>query len=240
MSRNRSSRGRNRGRRGRPAESAVDGQRPQEPGNPSAPPSSADGPEHDGSGPSKERSASSNTGLAESPHGGVRQRSGQSRDRERPPTQRDANRGARPGGGERSGAGQRDAPSGPRGGNANTRGRRRPQRRPPVLLPAPTAVLREHAPVTPSAGPMAKRPMSALGDATELNLGCPMLSRTRLRLPVTGNDPAPRCSLGWALHSEDEVVFCLHTPDAHSCWKANPERRQALQALFDGDRSAAD
>ena len=89
-------------------------------------------------------------------------------------------------------------------------------------------------------GPPAKRPVVALHANGGIRLGCPMLSRTRLRLPVFGNNPAPRCALGWALHSEDEVAFCLLTEDLTQCWQAHPERVPELREQMESEASAAD
>ncbi len=53
--------------------------------------------------------------------------------------------------------------------------------------------------------------------------GCPMLFRTRFRLP--GSDrPAMRCGLGWALHNELEAARCAATDVVTDCWKVHPER----------------
>ena len=53
--------------------------------------------------------------------------------------------------------------------------------------------------------------------------GCPMLVRSRVRLPgATG--PAMRCSLGWSLHDELEVARCAATDVIPDCWKVHPER----------------
>ncbi len=89
-------------------------------------------------------------------------------------------------------------------------------------------------------GPPAKR--AAVGSTAEgeIRLGCPMLSRTRMTLPVFGNHQAPRCALGWALHTEEEVAFCLLTEDLTQCWQAHPERIPALRAEVDAEATAAD
>lgn len=67
-----------------------------------------------------------------------------------------------------------------------------------------------------------------------------MLTRTRMRLPVFGNHQAPRCALGWALHTEEEVALCLLTDDLTQCWQAKPERIPILRAELDAEASAAD
>lgn len=239
MTRNRSSRGRNRGRRGRPAGINPDAQQAQEGGQATVVP--AEGvAAGDGSTPGTANPGTKPPTPADASRS-IRD-GGRQRDSGPPPGGRGGQVDSRQASGDRS----RDRPTGSRGGsgsrpgNPGSRNRRRPQRRPTSLLPAPMAVLRDNAPVTPPVQAVEKRSLSALGDASELTLGCPMLCRTRLQLPVTGNQNAPRCSLGWAVHSEAEVVFCLHTPDVHDCWKANPDRRQALQELLTGESSAAD
>lgn len=97
-----------------------------------------------------------------------------------------------------------------------------------------------HAPEVRPTGPPAKRAEVTATSGGEIRLGCPMLSRTRMRLPVFGNHQAPRCALGWALHTEDEVAFCLLTDDLTQCWQAKPERIPELQAELDAEASAAD
>lgn len=58
--------------------------------------------------------------------------------------------------------------------------------------------------------------------------GCPMLVRAHCG-PLRGRaEPVYRCSLGWALHSEDEVALCRATDAVPDCWKAHPERLEAL------------
>lgn len=59
-------------------------------------------------------------------------------------------------------------------------------------------------------------------------VGCPMLTRTRLGIPFRGDQRVARCSVGWAVHDEDEVLFCMHTPTAAQCWKDNPEQLEEL------------
>lgn len=88
-------------------------------------------------------------------------------------------------------------------------------------------VLRDRAPKTAPVQPMRKRVIDP--DATsEPEFGCPMLTRTRLPLPFRGNQHGPRCSMGWAIHDEDEVLFCMNTPSRNLCWKENPEQLEAL------------
>ncbi len=61
----------------------------------------------------------------------------------------------------------------------------------------------------------------------EIRFGCSMLSQIRLR----SQDPrilAPmRCSLGYALHSEDDVAKCRAVEGPGECWKAAPSWRVA-------------
>jgi hypothetical protein len=70
--------------------------------------------------------------------------------------------------------------------------------------------------------------------------GCPLLNRTRIGLPVTGGRPAPRCALGWAIHSETEASYCLETPDLTLCWKSHPERLEEIRARLREAASVAD
>ena len=58
---------------------------------------------------------------------------------------------------------------------------------------------------------------------SEPNFGCPMLSRTRLGMPFRGGQHAPRCSMGWSVHDEDEAWLCMHVPTRNQCWKENPD-----------------
>lgn len=58
----------------------------------------------------------------------------------------------------------------------------------------------------------------------------------------------PRCSMGWAVHDEDEVLLCMHTPTRNQCWKENPEvledlivkLRPQIEAELSQEESAAD
>jgi hypothetical protein len=75
-------------------------------------------------------------------------------------------------------------------------------------------------------------------DNGELAFGCPMLTRTKLGLPVTGGNTAPRCSLGWAVHSEQEAAYCLETPDQVNCWKTHPERLAGIRDRLAGPQAA--
>lgn len=96
----------------------------------------------------------------------------------------------------------------------------------------PTAsdvVLKESLPVPVPVRPMVARKIEDIGDGEHLHLGCPMLTRTRLALHASHGLRAGRCSLGWALHDEDEIALCLHTPNLLDCWKVHPERIPGIQ-----------
>jgi hypothetical protein len=88
-------------------------------------------------------------------------------------------------------------------------------------------ILREPATNAAPVQPMRKRKIVE-GDTSEPQFGCPMLTRTRLALPFRGDQQAPRCSVGWAVHDEDEVLFCMHTPSRNLCWKENQEQLETL------------
>ena len=69
--------------------------------------------------------------------------------------------------------------------------------------------------------------------------GCPMLVRAHCG-PLRGRaEPVFRCSLGWALHGEEEVALCRATDAVPDCWKAHPERLQAPAATEQLDRDEA-
>lgn len=115
--------------------------------------------------------------------------------------------------------------------------------------PMPANVLRRDAREQPPIQPMRKRKIAEEGDMSEPEFGCPMLTRTRLGIPFRGGQNMPRCSMGWAVHDEDEVLFCLHTPTRNECWKEHPERldelveklRPVIEAeLEDGNSASAD
>ena len=127
--------------------------------------------------------------------------------------------------------------AGPRPGPG--RNRRRNQRRSQVIA-APGEVLTANAPISGPPEPMASHSLEAMSGEGEPVFGCPMLTRTRLGLPVTGGVPAPRCALGWALHSETEASYCLETPDLVQCWKAHPERLEEIRARLGEAVTAAD
>ncbi len=125
------------------------------------------------------------------------------------------------------------------GANDQPRGnRRRPPRR-PQPAPLPNQVLKTKAPITGPQGPVTKRRLEDISGPEGPALGCPMLTRTRIGLPVAGGQRAPRCSLAWAIHSETEASYCMETHDVTQCWKAHPERLDDIQARLD-ERRAAD
>jgi hypothetical protein len=103
----------------------------------------------------------------------------------------------------------------------------------------PNQVFRKAAPVSGSREPVIRRRLEDISGPEGPMLGCPMLTRTRVGLPVTGAQPAPRCSLAWALHSETEASYCMETHDLTQCWKAHPERIEEIRARLE-ERSAAD
>lgn len=217
MTRSRSSRGRHRGRRGRPEE----GVRPQE-----------------GEGQAPEE-GSANTGhrpdMAETP---VQPRI--EKPVETPVHQRGpARSGGRSGGSPRPPA-QRGGGGPPQAAGGSARAPRRRQQRKPAILEVSGEIIKRRAVVAAAPEKMVKRSMEDLEGPDGPVLGCPMLTRTRLALPVTGGHPAPRCCLGWGIHSEQEAMYCMMTPDLTLCWKANPERLDVLRAELDERDTAAD
>lgn len=129
----------------------------------------------------------------------------------------------------------------PQGGDPASRQRRRqPRRRPSPIPVASEVVVKESVPIPVPLRPMSMRKISELGNGEHLNLGCPMLTRTRLALHASDGLRAGRCSLGWAVHGEDEVVLCLHTPNLLDCWKVHPERIAMIEAELNRDATAAD
>lgn len=115
-----------------------------------------------------------------------------------------------------------------RGGNAAKPKRRNAPRRSPMPdLTGPEEVVRPTAPTIAPVQPMRLRQIDP-SDNTEPTIGCPMLTRTRLSIPFRGNQRVARCSVGWSVHDEDEVLLCMHTPTAAQCWKEHPEYLDAL------------
>jgi hypothetical protein len=61
--------------------------------------------------------------------------------------------------------------------------------------------------------------------------GCPMLVRAHCG-PLRGaTEPVYRCSLGWALHGEDDAMRCRLTDVILDCWKVHPERFPAVAEI---------
>jgi hypothetical protein len=120
-----------------------------------------------------------------------------------------------------------------------SRGRRGRTAKRPTLDAIPTIVLKEHARDVPVTGTMVTRSLDDATASTGMNFGCPMLTRTRLGMPFRSGVRMPRCSMGWAVHDEEEASFCMRTPDLIDCWKIHPEREAALRAS-DEDKNAAD
>lgn len=236
MPRSRSSRGRHRGRRGRPPGVAPAG-----------------GVENEGQDPALAgpRAAQDQRPLADQPSGDQRQdaqaRTGNSDQAMRQGTeatvqpftettaqQRPPQRGGpRPG----NGAAGQGRPQGQGGGGRNPR-RRQPRRQP--LVEVTGELIKPRAIVAAVPTRIIKRTTDDLDGPDGPVLGCPMLSRTRLSLPVSGGHPAPRCSLGWGLHTEEEALYCMLTPDLTLCWKANPERLEILRSKLAEHDTAAD
>lgn len=61
--------------------------------------------------------------------------------------------------------------------------------------------------------------------------GCPMLERAHCG-PLRGRAaPVYRCSLGWALHGDHDVMRCRATDAVLDCWKLHPERFTAVAEI---------
>ncbi len=103
----------------------------------------------------------------------------------------------------------------------------------------PNQVLKTRAPISGPPGPVEKRRLEDISGPEGPVLGCPMLTRTRLPLPVAGGRPAPRCALAWAVHSETEATYCMETHDLTQCWQAHPERLEEIRERL-AERTAAD
>jgi hypothetical protein len=100
----------------------------------------------------------------------------------------------------------------------------------------PTEVIKRGLTIGPPEHPLQLRPVAGMVDPGGCNFGCPMLSRSQMALPASGFQPAPRCSLGWSLHNEDEAMLCMLTPDLIQCWKAHPENIENLRETYDKDQ----
>jgi hypothetical protein len=64
-------------------------------------------------------------------------------------------------------------------------------------------------------------------ECEEIRFGCSMLSQIRLRSHNSGTLSPMRCSLGYALHSEDDVTKCRSVEGPGDCWKTAPSWRVA-------------
>jgi len=97
------------------------------------------------------------------------------------------------------------------------------------VVPITGEVLKPNAPVSRNTEPLSTHSIDQISESGEPVFGCPMLTRTKLQLPFAGNRKAPRCALGWSVHSEQEAGYCLMTPDHLLCWKVHPERIAELE-----------
>jgi hypothetical protein len=93
----------------------------------------------------------------------------------------------------------------------------------------PTEVLKRSVKLKAPEFPLYVRDLRTLIDKENSQFGCPMLTRSQVALPLTGNQPPPRCSMGWAVHGESEVKLCAHTPDMLACWKQGESYLAAAQ-----------
>lgn len=208
MTRSRSSRGRHRGRRGRPPENM----RP--------------GGDDNGQAQGEDMHSRGEPPDAAEPtarQGGAPQRAGRSSDPSRPQGQR---------------GGGRPQQQHEQGGSGRNPRRRQPRRQ--SIVEVAGEIIKARAPLATGPRKMVKRSLEDLDGPEGPALGCPMLTRTRLELPTAGGFRAPRCSLGWAVHSEEEAMYCMMTPDLTQCWKANPARLDILLALLEERDTAAD
>lgn len=64
-------------------------------------------------------------------------------------------------------------------------------------------------------------------ESEEIRFGCSMLSQIRLRSHHHSTLAPMRCSLGYALHSADDVVKCRAVEGPGDCWKTAPSWRVA-------------
>jgi hypothetical protein len=58
-----------------------------------------------------------------------------------------------------------------------------------------------------------------------MELGCIMLSRIRWRFKKPNMSTTMRCSLGYALKSNDDVCRCMEATGPGSCWKKEQDWR---------------
>ena len=64
-------------------------------------------------------------------------------------------------------------------------------------------------------------------ECEEIRFGCSMLSQIRLRSHNPRTLAPMRCSLGYALHSDDDIARCRAVEGPGDCWKAAPSWRVA-------------
>lgn len=141
----------------------------------------------------------------------------------------------------RGGRDEDDTQAGRQGDAARKRARprRRPNnRRQATVGPMPSEVLKARVRHVPPTGTVSTRSLDEFGTPGGMTFGCPMLSRTRIGMPFANGQRAPRCSMGWALHGEDEAMFCMRTPDLLDCWKEHPEREAELRASQEAEHAA--
>ncbi len=139
--------------------------------------------------------------------------------------------------GNRDGDTNRTGRQGGDGGRKRSRNRRRNNRR-QVFGPMPTEVLKPAVRDVPVTGEMTVRTLDAFSTSDGMEFGCPMLSRTRIGMPFADGRRVPRCSMGWALHNEDEALLCMRTPNQRDCWKVHPEREAELHATDEAEHAA--
>lgn len=65
-----------------------------------------------------------------------------------------------------------------------------------------------------------ERDAGAQAEEEVLRIGCSMLSRIRMRPRNPGAMSLMRCSLGYALQTDDDVARCLAVEGPSTCWKA--------------------
>jgi hypothetical protein len=66
-------------------------------------------------------------------------------------------------------------------------------------------------------------------EAESIRFGCSMLSRVRLRLSNPNALSTMRCSLGFALHSDEEIALCMGVESPADCWKTAQSWRVPAQ-----------
>lgn len=62
-------------------------------------------------------------------------------------------------------------------------------------------------------------------EAESIRFGCSMLSRIRLRPEDPDALATMRCSLGFALHSDEEIERCMGVEGPADCWKSSQSWR---------------